>query len=964
MAIRETKSWPEAHSRRDVQLASEPDLIQAADGETLKSHTRLLDSMLEGVSLSDDSGTIVYTNPAEDKLFGYRRGELLGRHISVQSAYPPEQDEVISSKVAEQLNTEGSWCGEWSNRKKDGTPFTTYVRITDVELDGRNYRMSVREDITERKKVEEKLKNSEYRYRTIFDAAAVSIWEEDFTQVKAAIDELKAQGVTDFPRYFAEHPEFVRSAMRMVRILDVNDASVQMFRAKSKDDLLVSLERIFLPETEHAFAGELVMLAQGEGPFVSETVVKTLDGEPMDVLFTVAFPHDGPGSSELDPFRSVLISRMNITQRKRAEEQLRQSRDQLHVILGGVVDGITAVNRDGELIYSNDASVRMMGYSSEAELLATPQSEIMRRFRLLDESGRVMEWSELPGRSALQGLEVGEKTVGWQMVGTDDTRWSIIKSTPVKDEDGRVEFVISIFRDITEQRRVDQALRRSEQELSDFFENAAIGLHWVGPDGVIQRVNQAELDMLGYTREEYVGQPIERFHDDPEVITDILERLRQGETLHECEARLRCKNGSIKHVLIDSNALWENGNFIHSRCFTRDITDRKQAEAALRESEARFRTMADTVPVMVWVSDTDKQRTYFNRNWFEFTGRMLEEELGYGWTEDLHPDDLKDYLALYESSFDERKEFQIDYRLRRFDGEYRWVLSHGVPLFSPDGTFAGFIGSSVDITQRVELEDRKDAFIALASHELKTPITSLKIFTQLLKKRFEKAGDGEMVKQFVRMDTQLDKLTDLVRSLLDVSKIQAGKLDYNMESVAISDIATEVVDEMRKLSNSHTIDLDLRAGVELSADRDRIRQVLTNLIVNAIKFSPNSDKVIVRSRLDETNREIILSVQDFGIGIPTGEQARIFDRFYQVSRTSEAVRQSTKSGQTREGRELAAQRAPRSSEIAESNRQADTFPGLGLGLYICSQIVARHGGRIWVESDEGRGTTFHFTLPL
>src|SRR4029077_15107721 len=116
-------------------------------------------------------------------------------------------------------------------------------------------------------------------------------------QVKAAIDRLRAQGVNDFPRYFAEHPEFVRDAVGMVRILEVNDASVQMFRAKSKDELLVSLDRIFLPETEQAFAGELVMLAQGEGPFVSETVVKTLDGERMDVLFTVAFPKEETGSS-------------------------------------------------------------------------------------------------------------------------------------------------------------------------------------------------------------------------------------------------------------------------------------------------------------------------------------------------------------------------------------------------------------------------------------------------------------------------------------------------------------------------------------------------------------------------------------------------------------------------------------------------------------------------------------------
>jgi PAS domain S-box-containing protein len=383
--------------------------------------------------------------------------------------------------------------------------------------------------------------------------------------------------------------------------------------------------------------------------------------------------------------------------------------------------------------------------------------------------------------------------------------------------------------------------------------------------------------------------------------------------------------------------------FIHTRCFTTDVTGRKEAEAALRAGEARFRTMADTVPVMVWVSGIDKQRTYFNRCWFDFTGRTAEQELGFGWTDDLHPDDLQRYLELYTSSFDARTEFKIEYRLRRFDGEYRWVLSHGVPFFSPDGTFTGFIGSSMDITERVELEERKDAFIALASHELKTPITSLKIFTQLLKKRLERAGEGEreMVTQFARMDAQLDKLTGLVRSLLDVSKIQAGKLDYSMEKVAVDDTVAEVVEEMRSISGGHTIELDAQARVEIEADRDRIRQVLTNLIMNATKFSPKTDRVVVRSRLDEKRKRVTISVQDFGIGIPRSEQEKIFDRFFQANQVNGT-----------------------SSEEGEIAPQTDTYPGLGLGLYICSEIVARHGGRIWVESEIGQGSTFYFTLPL
>jgi PAS domain S-box-containing protein len=145
---------------------------------------------------------------------------------------------------------------------------------------------------------------------------------------------------------------------------------------------------------------------------------------------------------------------------------------------------------------------------------------------------------------------------------------------------------VMVFRDVTQRRQAERELRRSEQLLSDFFENAAVGLHWVGPDGIVLRVNQTELDLLGYTREEYVGRHIAEFHADEPVITDILQRLSCGECLYGYEARLRCKNGSIKHVLISSNVLWENGKFIHTRCFTRDITAQKHAEDALKEEFA------------------------------------------------------------------------------------------------------------------------------------------------------------------------------------------------------------------------------------------------------------------------------------------------------------------------------------------------------------------------------------------
>lgn len=249
-------------------------------------------------------------------------------------------------------------------------------------------------------------------------------------------------------------------------------------------------------------------------------------------------------------------------------------------------------------------------------------------------------------------------------------------------------------------------LEQSRAELADLFDNALVGIHMVGPDGVILHANRAELEMLGYTRDEYVGHPVTEFHADQERIKEILERLSRGEVLANEEVRLQAKDGSVRHALVSSNVLWRDGQFAYTRCFTRDITERQQSQERLRASEARFRTMANSAPVLIWMSDQHKLCTWFNKGWLEFTGRTLQQELGNGWAEGVHPDDYQSCLAIYSAAFDARREYHLEYRLRRHDGEYRWVLSHGAPLFLPNGDFAGYIGSCIDITERRWTEQR------------------------------------------------------------------------------------------------------------------------------------------------------------------------------------------------------------------------------------------------------------------
>lgn len=235
-----------------------------------------------------------------------------------------------------------------------------------------------------------------------------------------------------------------------------------------------------------------------------------------------------------------------------------------------------------------------------------------------------------------------------------------------------------------------------------------------------------------------------------------------------------------------------------------------------------------------------------------------------------------------------------------------------------------------DITARKQAEEKlktTDEFMSVVSHELKTPVTSLKAYTQVLHKRFMKAGDEKSAQHLAKMEAQLNKLTNLIGDLLDVTKIEGGKLQFHEELFAFDDLVQEIIDTMQLTTQKHALQTDGYTNKQVLGDRERIGQVIINFISNAIKYSPHERNIIVST---SSNRDgVTLCVQDFGVGIPKDEQAHVFERYFRVNGPG-----------------------------------LDTFPGLGIGLYISAEIINRQGGRIWLESEEGRGSTFCFSLPL
>ncbi|BAY61231.1 multi-sensor signal transduction histidine kinase [Calothrix brevissima NIES-22] len=265
--------------------------------------------------------------------------------------------------------------------------------------------------------------------------------------------------------------------------------------------------------------------------------------------------------------------------------------------------------------------------------------------------------------------------------------------------------VAELSRKTAEQQQVEIALRRSQQKLTDFVENATVGMHWVKADGTIIWANQAELDLLGYSRFEYIGHSITEFHVDRHVIEDIMARLGRNETLQNYEARLRCKDGSIRYVLIHSNVLWENGKFIHTRCFTRDITTRKKIEAALKESDRRLKVALEAAKLGSWelnlatgkLSTSKQCKANFGLpESYEFTYERLLES--------IHPDDRAYMQNAVKQALVKHGDYEAEYRNIWPDGSVHWVLARGVGIYDNTGIPTRMIGVTLDLTARKRAE--------------------------------------------------------------------------------------------------------------------------------------------------------------------------------------------------------------------------------------------------------------------
>jgi PAS domain S-box-containing protein len=492
---------------------------------------------------------------------------------------------------------------------------------------------------------------------------------------------------------------------------------------------------------------------------------------------------------------------------------------------------------------------------------------------------------------------------------------------------------------VHERRKADSSLRSSEERFATAFHASPDAMAITRKsDGRFIEVNERWLTMFGHTRDQVIGRNVEdlKLFSDNAAREKAYTALNEQGRVHDLELDLRTASADVIHSRVATCAVEMEGErrFI---TIIRDDTERRRAEIALRESEARFRSLADTAPVLIWMSDIGKACTFFNQGWLDFTGRTLEQELGYGWTESVHAHDLKRCVAVYTGAFDERRPFAMDYRLRRRDGTYRWVTNTGVPRIAPDGTFLGYIGSCVDITDRYELQSSRQALAhvtrismmgelaASLAHELAQPLTAITTNVQAAQSFMsdgvmDAAELRTMVDDIAQAGNRAGEVIQRMRSL-------ARKGDFEVTPLDVSSVVREVSVLLQTDTIVRGVHLSMThgAGLTVRGDRVQLQQVMLNLLLNAfdaVKELPASEREVTvhAERKDDT---VHVRVSDCGPGLSAESLDKAFTPFFTSKRD-----------------------------------------GVGLGLSISRSIIEAHGGRLTAVNNPFRGATFEFTLPL
>ncbi|MEM9855713.1 MAG: chemotaxis protein CheB [Bacteroidota bacterium] len=519
-------------------------------------------------------------------------------------------------------------------------------------------------------------------------------------------------------------------------------------------------------------------------------------------------------------------------------------------------------------------------------------------------------------------------------------RYLSFNYTPVGGEDNRsIENVSLSFIDITEKKNYQLALEEAYEhadEESRLWKKAIqyspeLIAIFSGPEYIISFANESYKKL--FPKRKIVGKKLR------DALPEVEE---QGFVKMMREVRTTGKDITKKEVAVpidyqgNGNVETRYFNFTYSQLREKgekgvvvhavDVTNPVKKRNKIEEEHQFMRAISETLPEHVWVLTPNGEIEFINESALNYFGLKRLRSLK-SIEKRVHPEDREKFSSKVSKALTDLKKIGLEYRIQSDSGEYCWHMLHARPMLDSEGNLTKVIVSSTDINEQKVVQKNKDDFMGVASHELKTPLTSVKAYTQLLQDHLENSDDDLAKSYLERSNSSVIKLEKFVSDILDISRIQRGKLTLEKSEFSLNKLVQEVVDNLQFTATDHKLITELGSKeIMIHADRSRIEQVLVNLINNAIKYSPKADEVLIsiKRKIDDVE----LTVQDFGVGISSSDINNIFDRFYRVS------------------------------------EHQNKISGLGIGLNVAKEIMHLHNGDITVESKLHEGSIFYVTIPL
>lgn len=668
----------------------------------------------------------------------------------------------------------------------------------------------------------------------------------------------------------------------------------------------------------------------------------------------------------------------DVTRMKQVEETLRVTEQQLSTTLRSIGDAVIATDAAGLVTFLNEVAESLTGWTT-AEAQGVPLSEV---FHIVDEA------SGLPVESPVvrvieQGGIVG-LTGHTSLLRRDGTSLSIDDSAaPIRDTRGELVGVVLIFRDITRKRREDERSAFLADIASQLLESSLdydsrlarvaqlavprladwAAIDMLADDGSIRRLAIAHTDPR---KVEYIEALERRYPGDPtrtygvpqviragvsEMVPEITDEMLVASASDDEQLRLIRAIGLRSYICVpltvdgrtlgaitfataETNRRFDSDDLAFAQEIARRAAtpidnarlyaEGKEARDRAEAAETRFRSLAEAIPQIVWAMNGDGGQDYLSPKWHEYTGQPLDMPLAERWRKALHPDDYDECFRRFAVAAESSSSWQVEYRIRRADGVYRWHLGRSVPVIE-DGRIVKWYGTATDIDEQKRAVRTRDDVLATVSHDLRNPLGNILFSAELLEEEGLEQDPG-LIHAIKRA---ANRMSTLIRDLLDITAVDGGELSIHRRPVHLGSLVAEAVSQQEQLAKQKHVTLilapsDVPPEVIVECDQDRILQVFANLLGNALKFTPAAGTITVAHRLVRGHAE--LSVKDTGAGVPLEQQRHVFDRFWR-------------------------------------NKESENA-GSGLGLAICKGIIEQHGGEIRVEGREGEGATFVFTLPL